>query len=298
MRISVIILNWNRPRDTLQAAESVLRQDHADLELILWDNASSDDSREILTRRFHGEPRVVLRFADANYGVAGGRNRAFPLAGGEILVSLDSDAVFESAGALSHIASCFRDDPDLGAVSFEVKRPDGHLMWPFTRPAATWRHRPFETIRVDGCSFATTRTAFAKAGGFAEHFSPYGAEDQHYALTLIGLGYRVLYLPSVVVVHAFSPRGRVGVQFIKHVRNSLWIPLELFPFPHAFLSAGKQAWSLLGDAREQRQVPEYFRGLAETLMGFHPARRKPIRRERWRHVRALIAEDKAGGSAA
>ena len=293
MKVSVVILNWNRPSDTIKAVDSVLAQDYLHFDVTVWDNASTDDSKRILESRFGQDPRVRLIVSDANYGVAGGRNRAFPLAAGDLLLSLDSDAFFESPNALSLIAARMESDTSLGAVSFEVKRPDGHLMWPFSRPAAEWRSREFETIRVDGCAFAVRREAFVHVGAFAEHFSPFGAEDQHFAFKLIGDGYRILYLPSVAVVHVFSPKGRNAEQFAMHVRNMLWIPMELFPASRALFSVGKQGLSLLHDALEQRQLWAFVRGSWYALTGFRWGRRQPMDREVWRHLRQLIREDRA-----
>jgi GT2 family glycosyltransferase len=297
MKISVVILNWNRPQDTIAAVESTLRQGYNAFDVLVWDNASSDASKEILVARFGADPRVRLAFGDANYGVAGGRNRAFPMTDGDVLLSLDSDAVFESEDALSRVANCLGDQPDIGAVSFEVQRPDGHLMWPFSRPSATWRARAFDTMRVDGCAFAVRRSLYDRIGGFPEHFSPYGAEDQHFALRVLGQGQRVHYLPGVRVIHAFTPRGRTALQFRMHVRNSLWIPLELFPFPFSLLSFGKLACSLLRDGLEQKQVPDFFAGACQAVFGFTWARRHSIGYEAWRSFRRLVAEDKREAAA-
>ncbi len=292
MRISVVILNWNRPEDTEQAVRTTLRQDHPGLEVLVWDNASSDDSRTRLTAAFGSDARVRLLWADANYGVAGGRNRAFREARGDILFSLDSDAAIETPDGLARMAHVLDAEPDIGAISFEVRRPDGHLMWPFSRPAAAWRERRFDTIRVDGCSFATRRDLFERIGGFAEHFSPYGAEDQYYAYQVVGAGFRVVYFPEVKIVHAFTPRARQGRQFAMHVRNMLWMPLELFPFPDALLRAGVQGWQLWREGREQGQGRACREGLRDALAGFRWRRRHPLPRPAWRRLRALIRADK------
>jgi len=294
LNISVVILNWNRPQDTISAVDSVLGQDYPDFEVLVWDNASTDNSRAVLEARFAGSPAVRFVWSEYNHGVAGGRNRAFRVAAGGILLSLDSDAVLKGSRSLSEIAAALA-PPDVGAVSFEVVRPDGHLMWPFTRPAAAWRSRSFETLRLDGCGFAVKREAFARVDGFAEHFSPYGAEDQHFAWKLIAEGYRILYVPSVTVVHAFAPHGRTAMQFRRHVRNSLWVPLELAPMPHALLSAGKLACSLLRDALEQRAITPYLGGVAEAVAGLRVSRRRSFPRQRWSYLRGLVAEDKRLG---
>lgn len=296
MRISIVILNWNRPDDTRAAVDSVLAQEHGDYEVIVWDNASTDDSRERLTQAYGRDSRISLAWSDGNYGVAGGRNRAFRRATGDIVLSLDSDAVLESRDGLARISDVFEREPDVGALSFEVRRPDGHLMWPFARPASEWRERRFDAIRVDGCSFATRRSLFDRLGGFAEHFSPYGAEDQYYAFQVIGAGFRVVYLPTVKVIHAFAPGGRQGRQFTMHVRNMLWMPLELFPLPEAVLRAGAQAAYLAREAREQGQVPAYWRGVGQALSSFRWSRRNPMPRAAWRRLRALMEADKAAAS--
>lgn len=292
MKISVVILNWNRAGDTVLAVQSVLKQQYPDCEIVVWDNASTDNSREMLTNAFGAEPRVRLLWGDGNYGVAGGRNRAFREAKGDIFFSLDNDATIETPGALQRIVEVMRAEPDIGALSFEVLRPDGHLMWPFARPAKEWRTKRFDTIRVDGCSFATWRSTFERIGGFAEHFSPYGAEDQYYAFNVIGKGQRVVYFPEIQVTHAFSPKGRQGRQFAMHVRNMLWTPLELFPFPNNILRAASQGLYLWCEAKEQGQQKAYREGLHETLAGFRPRRRNPITRANWKRLRRLIEEDK------
>ena len=239
MKFTVVILNWNRAEDTIAAVQSVLAQDYASLDVLVWDNASTDSSRQQLEDTFADAPRVRLHFSTSNDGVAGGRNRAFALADTEIIFSLDSDATFADKSAISLLSSRFQQDRNTGVIGCEVIRPDGHLMWPFARESKTWRKREFETIRMDGCAFAVRNDVFKATGGFPEHFSPYGAEDQYFAQRCIGLGYKVAYYPLAVVTHAFSPHGRTPLQFARHVRNSLWIPLELFPFPYAIFQLGK-----------------------------------------------------------
>ncbi len=292
MKISAVVLNWNRPDDTVEAVNSILNQDYPDFEVIIWDNASSDNSRDVLSRAFKDNPRIRMFFAPRNYGVAGGRNRAAREAAGDVLFFLDSDAHIRTATAFSRVADRLSQDHGLGALSFEVVRPDGFLMWPFARPADIWRHREFEVARVDGCAFAVLREAFDKAGAFAEHFSPYGAEDLHFAYKLIDAGYEVHYFPSAVAVHAFSPAGRTGIQFTMHVRNMLLIPLELFPFPHALASYMKTAVSLGRDAWVQHQRKDFLRGLCRNLCGFNPNDRIPISPNRWRYLRSLVEAEK------
>lgn len=288
MKISVIILNWNRADETVDTAQTVLRQDYSDFDLLIFDNASRDDSVRILQSRLGPDPRVRIHAADANYGVAGGRNRAFPLTNGDLVVFLDNDAPFAGSNDLRAIARVMNEHPDIGSVSFEVVRPDGFLMWPFRRPASEWRDKTFETTRVDGGAFAIRREAFQKAGLFAEHFSPYGAEDAHFAYKLMSHGYRILYLPEVRVIHATSPTARSKDQFVHHTRNCLWIPMELFPFPYNLLSTLNMARHLLGDAIEQQRIASFLKGILLAIFRFRWSRRTPVPRPEWKRIRRLM----------
>lgn len=292
VKTSVVILNWNRPDDTVAAVRSVLAQHGAEFEILVWDNASTDDSRDRLTTLFGADRRVRLLWGDGNYGVAGGRNRAFREAHGDLLFSLDSDATLESSDSLARLHRVMEAEPDIGAISFEVRRPDGHLMWPFARPAAAWSTRRFDTMRVDGCGFATRREVFARIGGFAEHFSPYGAEDQYYAYRVIGAGLRVVYFPDIRVIHAFTPKARQGRQLAMHVRNMIWMPLELFPFPQSVLRAAAQARYLAREAAEQGDRAAFREGLRDAFTGYRCSRRNPMPGAAWRRLRGVIAEDK------
>jgi GT2 family glycosyltransferase len=292
VKLSAAILNWNRPADTQVTVASLLRQTVPPDEILVWDNASSDDSVATLTACYRDHPSVRVVGASANFGVAGGRNRAFAEARGDVVISLDNDVWLENDDALEKVRDELERRPDVGVLSFELKRPDGHLMWPFARPASEWRRRTFEAIRIDGGGCAMRREVFEKAGGFPEHFSPYGAEDAHFAYRAMAAGYRLLYFPEVVAVHAFSPKGRTPEQFTMHVRNLLSIPLELFPAPRHLISAARQALSLFREAAELGQVPAFLRGCRAAVAQARRAGRQPVSRETWARIRGLVREDK------
>lgn len=293
MQITVVILNWNRCRDTIRAAVSALSQRHRDTDIILWDNHSEHGDFEELNRRFADEHRIRIIRGDANYGVAGGRNRAFSLGRGRIIVSIDSDAVFQNADVLDLTAHHFTENQSTGVMAYEVVRPDGHLMWPFVRRADHWRTRSFKTIRMDGCGFAVRNDLFNDIGGFPEHFSPYGAEDQYFAHRVLAAGYDIVYEPAAVVEHTFSNAGRTPLQFRMHVRNMLWIPMELYPFPSCIIRMLKQMTELYIEAIAQRRLAAYVVGIRDAFLQFRFRRRHPYTREQWKRFTSLVKEDKS-----
>jgi len=87
--ISVIMPVWNREGTVAAAIRSVLAQTHANFELIVADDGSTDGTREAVAQ-FLDDPRV--RWIDgAHGGVSVARNRGLAAATGEIVAYLDSD---------------------------------------------------------------------------------------------------------------------------------------------------------------------------------------------------------------
>ena len=85
--VSVIIPTYNRGWILKEAVDSVLAQDFTDFELIVVDDGSTDDSREILNS--FGQKIIVLR--QPNQGVSAARNRGIAAARAQLVALLDSD---------------------------------------------------------------------------------------------------------------------------------------------------------------------------------------------------------------
>jgi glycosyltransferase involved in cell wall biosynthesis len=85
--VSVIIPTYNRGWILKEALDSVLAQDFKDYELIVVDDGSTDNTREILGS--YGRDIVVLE--QSNQGVSAARNRAIAAAAGKFVAFLDSD---------------------------------------------------------------------------------------------------------------------------------------------------------------------------------------------------------------
>ena len=85
--VSVIIPTYNRGWIISEAIDSVLAQDYQDYELIVVDDGSTDNTREILDA--YERDIIVLR--QANKGVSAARNRGIAAAAGQLVAFLDSD---------------------------------------------------------------------------------------------------------------------------------------------------------------------------------------------------------------
>ncbi|TLN28536.1 glycosyltransferase family 2 protein, partial [bacterium] len=90
-RVSVIIPSYNRADMVMDAVNSVLRQTFADWELIVVDDGSQDNTREVIAAV--RDERVRYIYQD-NQGLPGARNSGIRAARGEYVAFLDSDDVF------------------------------------------------------------------------------------------------------------------------------------------------------------------------------------------------------------
>ena len=111
--VSVILPNYNRKDRVLVAINSVLNQSYENFELIIVDDASNDESRDVLNSL--DDDRIKLIFHDENKGVSAARNSALKQAKGEYVAYLDSDNEWEN-NYLSSMVGAFLKLPDADAL--------------------------------------------------------------------------------------------------------------------------------------------------------------------------------------
>jgi glycosyltransferase involved in cell wall biosynthesis len=125
--VSIVVNNYNLARYLGAAIDSALAQDHPEVEVIVVDDASTDDSREVIAR-YEGRVRAALRESNGHQLAA--LNTAWPLARHPILIFLDSDDAL-----LPHAASAVARawTPSTARVQFclasidAAGRPLGHI---------------------------------------------------------------------------------------------------------------------------------------------------------------------------
>jgi glycosyltransferase involved in cell wall biosynthesis len=104
MKFSVCIPNYNYERFLGRTIQSVLDQDHRELEILVSDNASTDGSVGVVKK--FDDPRVHLRVNACNVGFSGNLDRSARMASGELMIMLSSDDLMR-AGALATYEKLF-----------------------------------------------------------------------------------------------------------------------------------------------------------------------------------------------
>lgn len=89
--VSVITPVYNVARFLSRTLDSILSQSYADLEIVLVDDCSEDNSEEIIIRYIEKYPNIIYHKQDKNMGAAVARNTALNLASGRFVAFLDSD---------------------------------------------------------------------------------------------------------------------------------------------------------------------------------------------------------------
>ncbi|SAL66480.1 glycosyl transferase family 2 [Caballeronia arvi] len=144
--VSVVIPSYNHSRYIRGAVESVLEQTHKDVELIVIDDGSKDDS--LIYLRSVTDPRMQL-VEQANAGAHNAINRGLEMAKGQYLAVLNSDDLFHPRRLEVSLKTLAGGDADLVTSWIEVIDADGKplgvkegwhnmLPWPIANPGRTF----------------------------------------------------------------------------------------------------------------------------------------------------------------
>lgn len=211
-KVSIIIPVFNKIEYTRQCIESLLRNSGATYhyEIIIVDNASTDDTREYLSS-LDGVIRSIVN--SENLGFACACNRGAEAARGEFLVFLNNDTVPQPGWLNGLLRGAVEDRADI--VGAKLLYPDGtiqHAGVTFVEPGdgvhifkgLDGSHRAANRKRflqcVTGACLLITRELFLQLGGFDEAFRN-GYEDVDFCLRARELGKSILYTPESVLTH-------------------------------------------------------------------------------------------------
>ena len=223
MILSVVIPTWNRAHLVCEAINSALNQRPCAVEVIVVDDASTDDTAELITR-VYGESVRLLRLSKPG-GAGAARNAGVAIARGELLAFLDSDDVW-LPGKLDAELRVFERFPDAEAVlsdsqNFFEHQPDGESRFAqngllaATGGEVRWANEcdwlwTNSTNTVHTCSVTVRREALERMGEklFAEDLDC--CEDWEFQMRVCHLC-RVVVLPKILAhVRRFDDDSRNG----------------------------------------------------------------------------------------
>ncbi len=209
--LSVILVLFNRFELTMRSLASLRRNFAGAIELILVDNASTDETRRIGD---YVQGARILRQVE-NRGFLRAANLALEYVNAPALLYMNNDVEL-GHGAIAAARARLHSAPDIGAVGGKIVRTHGVLqeagsiIWNegttvgYLRDALPLAPEANFVREVDYCSavFLLCRAEAVKAlGGFDEDFAPAYFEDADLCVRLRAQGLRTLYDPAVTLEH-------------------------------------------------------------------------------------------------
>lgn len=286
-RVSFVVVTHARPRWLSGALESIRPQSIDDREIVVVVNGPDPETQQLL-RALGSEVRVTV--LDRNCGVSGGRNAGIALARGEILLFLDDDAELRDRETAERALTHFERDVDLGIVGF--------LVIDATTGGTERRVVPFRDKRLPhgvtaasyfpGGACAIRRRVFDSIGLYDASLF-YAGEELDLSLRALDAGFRILFDPSVTVMHHGAEGVGASTAPYFYARNRPWVALRHLPLPCCVThTLGWWAWSLARGVRAGA-VASALRGIRDCVAGMPRIWRE--RRPVSRHTRRFLARN-------
>lgn len=259
-QLSVVIVNYNVRYFLEQCLNSVLAAAHSlSVEIIVVDNASSDDSAEMIRDRF---PSVQFIGNTENLGFAKANNQGIRLAKGAFLLLLNPDTILQE-NTLRICVEHLTEHPATGAVGVRMIDGSGKFLpeskrglptplvafCRFSGLSALFPHSrllnryylghldPRQDQQVEvlcGAFMMVRREAIEAAGLLDESYFMYG-EDIDWSYRITKAGYHLDYLASTSIIHYKGESMRKGS--LKYIRI-FYQAMVIFANKHF----GKQAY--------------------------------------------------------
>ncbi|MGE0171419.1 MAG: glycosyltransferase family 2 protein [Oligoflexales bacterium] len=126
--VSIITPSYNSASFIAVTIESVLAQTYCNWEMIVCDDASEDDSREVIDRYAEKDSRIRPILLEKNLGVANARNVALQESRGEFIAFLDSDDVWNPEKLKRQVEFCLSRNADFCYSSYRFIDEQGNVI--------------------------------------------------------------------------------------------------------------------------------------------------------------------------
>jgi len=123
--VSIITPSYNSEQFILQAINSVINQSYIKWEMIIVDDYSEDNSKDIISSISESESRIRTFFLDKNIGAAEARNLALRNAKGKFIAFLDSDDFWHPQKLYRQISFMKKNDIAFSYTSYHLVSEDG-----------------------------------------------------------------------------------------------------------------------------------------------------------------------------
>ncbi|MEM7034124.1 MAG: glycosyltransferase family 2 protein [Chloroflexota bacterium] len=288
--IFIIVLNWNRPDDTIACIDSLQQLHYQHVQIVVADNGSTDDSVQRI-RAYSDQVAIVEN--EENLGFAGGNNQGIKYAlqqGADYIMLLNNDTVV-APDMVDHLLQAFHSDSNLGLVGpsiYYMDQPEDlwftGMNFPFNiyfigRHLLVYAKEAEKKIDVgfiSGCCMLIKTSVIEKVGMLNEDYFMY-YEDLDFCLQVQYGGFTLAYISAAKMWHKVSASsgGKSSPmkqyyqvkssifffrQHVKGIRLVISIALRL---GHASITVLRE--TIAGRVTFET-LKKYFRGVSEALL--------------------------------
>jgi glycosyltransferase involved in cell wall biosynthesis len=269
-RVSIAMAVYNAAPFVMRTIESALAQTMADFEYVIVDDASTDDTADVVAGVGDERIRLVRRTGNAGPSVA--RNQAVRESSGELVAVLDHDDLWFE-GRLESLVRHLDEHPDTGLVSSDMyvgdpDRPDDSRTI-LTNPSCSGLSIPDPRAWARGCGFSPS-TALVRRELFDRH------------------GY---YDESLF----YSQDWEIGLRFWLHGERPAMLAQ---PMGWTLKRAGQASENVWGVFEERLSVLRRALVAPDVPKGFREAAKAEIRHQQTDGARVVLGEAMASGDPA
>lgn len=253
-RVAIVVLNWNGIEDTLLCLESLLAQSYEHFQIVVIDNGSVDNSKELLEKYRTDHNNINVIYNPINFGFAGGVNTGIEWAlndNFDYVALFNNDAIADKDWLKSLVKSLV--PKEIGIATGLLLHQDGQTIDSSGDWLSSWG-LAFPRSRGDSVSQAPKEGfVFGATGGASlykaellrdiglfdnDFFAYYEDADVSFRAQLAG--WKVFYTPSAVAYHkqgatsnkipgftTYQTFKNLPLLFLKNVPTGLLFPIGI-----------------------------------------------------------------------
>jgi len=232
--VSVIITNYNYAKFLPESIGSVLAQDELPSEIIVVDDGSTDNSREVIERFADNNP-IVKPLYQKNQGVANARNNGIAMATGEFISCLDADDRY-GQGFVRVLHSALEAERDLGIAysGLALLNERGELTPNAFPPEFDWNKQVAGGIPPSNsipCCCMFRKSMWRRAGGYRQCYV--SGEDAEFWARGLSVGYLAKKVTEEYLFH-YRPHQESLSRTTSYKAIDTWHPwMKDHEFPFA-----------------------------------------------------------------
>jgi glycosyltransferase involved in cell wall biosynthesis len=219
-KISIIMPVLNQKKNYLaQSIESILKQTYENLEFIIVDDGSDNETKEALRKYASKDKRIKIITNSERLDISKSMNKAIQQSSGEYIARMDSDDISTQDRLVSQMGYLDANGLDLIGGNCLVISENGKELGK--------REVPLKSnikSRLMKGNFFVHSTLFGKRKAFLNLYDEkiFRAQDYELLLRLMSKGYRLGYLNKIILKYRINPNGMTS----KNSREQEWYALK------------------------------------------------------------------------